>query len=289
MAADYGNAIGASVQGTTGFLTLLEGKLDKRKAKKREQALGERPTYYIPEPQFNNQYLAESNAQQGLSDEALGIYENQIDQNINSSLDALLKSGGGVNSISGLLASNNMSAEQLALADDQARFRKQQILMNQNQAMSDELDKSWQLNTFDPWKDEKQAIAEAKALAENKVLAGRAMVGQSGATMAGSAGGGDFSNYKQNTNNNRNATQGNTLPTGDSNPYSDQSDGNTIGTGGSMGYSGSDGNVMGTGSTPYMGMYSNQNQNGQYNGGQLQGNYILDNLYSGNKWNGGGY
>ena len=277
---DYGAAIGASTQGTTGFLTTLEGKLDKRKAKKREEALGARPTYYIPEPQFRNQYIAESNAG-GLSDETLGIYENQIDQNVNSSLDALLKSGGGVNSISGLLAANNASADQLALANDQARFRNQQILMNQNNVMSDELDKSWQLNTFDPWKDEKQAIAEARALAENKVLAGRAMIAQSGATMAGSAGGGDFSNYKTSAGGNNN---------GGGDVQHINEDINLNNNGNNFNFdenvdvnSPYDSSAQFRTSRP---VYNNQNVMGNYNGQQLQGNYILDNLYSGNKWNG---
>ena len=38
-AAGLGNIIGAAVQGTTGLLTTLEGKLELQKAKKREQTV----------------------------------------------------------------------------------------------------------------------------------------------------------------------------------------------------------------------------------------------------------
>ena len=190
MAAGYGAAIGASTQGTTGFLTILEGKLDKRKAMKAEKALGNRPVYSIPEPTLKNQFMAENLAQQGLSDESQMMYSQRADRGLSESMDALLKVGGGINSVSDLYSAYQDKNVELASLNDQIKFRNQQVLANQNSQMADELDKQWSLNIFDPWKDEKQQIAEMRALAENKVSAGRSMVAQSGATMAG--GGGDM-------------------------------------------------------------------------------------------------
>ena len=68
--------------------------------------------------------------------------------------------------------------------DDQARLANQNMLMQQNQFMSDEVDKKWQLNVMDPWKDMMLRVAEMKAIAENKMMAGRSMIAQSGNTIA---------------------------------------------------------------------------------------------------------
>jgi len=188
-AAGLGGMIGASTQGTTGFLTTLEGKLEKRKAKKLEKQAGPRPTYYIPEPTLKNQMIAENRAQQGLSDASMQSASQNIDRGFGASLDALTKSGAGINSVSQLYASFADNYNQLQLMDDQARLANQNMLMQQNQFMSDELDKKWQLNVMDPWKDIMQRVAEMKTIAENKMMAGRGMIAESGATIAGT----DFS------------------------------------------------------------------------------------------------
>lgn len=188
-AAGLGGMIGASTQGTTGFLTILEGKLDKRKANKLEKEAGPRPLYAIQEPTLRNQTIVENEAQQGLTDASMQTFQQNIDRGFGASLDALTKSGAGINSISQLFAAYADNMNQLQQLDDQARLSNQKLLMQQNQVMSDELDKLWQLNTMDPWKDKKQRIAELRAIAENKVSSGRGMVAASGATIAGT----DFS------------------------------------------------------------------------------------------------
>jgi hypothetical protein len=154
-----------------------------RKAKEREQALGGKPVYNIQEPTLKNQSLAEYNAQQGLSDEAKMIYENSASRGLSDSIDALLKVGGGINSVSDLYSKYQDKGIELATLDDQIRFRNQQLLMNQNEKMANELDKSYQINKLDPWKDEKQAIAELRTIARNDLNAGIGMAAN--ATMAG--------------------------------------------------------------------------------------------------------
>lgn len=145
------------------------------KAKKRELALGSKPVYNIQEPTLKNQYLAEYNAQQGLSDESKMMYEQQANRGLSESIDALLKTGGGVNSISDLYANYQDKGMELANLDDQVRFRNQQLLMSQNEKMANELDKSYQINKLDPWKDEKQAIAELRTMGKNDLNAGIGM------------------------------------------------------------------------------------------------------------------
>jgi hypothetical protein len=188
--AGLGNIIGAGTQGTTGFLTTLEGKLELQKAKKREKALGGRPLYETPETITDNQVLAEMNyGQGGLSDSAQQIFQDQNQRALANSIGNMLRVGGGLNSVSELYGILGTNIERLALMDDEINFRNLQFLVNQNEKMGEQIDKRFQLNEFAPWADEKQAIAEQRAIAHNKVYAGRTMIGQSGATIAGS----DFS------------------------------------------------------------------------------------------------
>lgn len=168
-----------------GSTMAISGGYDLTKANKLEKKLGKRPLYVIPEPTIKNTYIAENRAQQGLSDASLQVYTQNADRGLSSSLDAILKSGGGVNSVSDLYSGYNDSLSKIALMDDQARFQNQQLLMAQNSLMADELDKQWQLNIFAPWSDEKQRIAELRALGNAKKMGGASV-------MAGASGGNGY-------------------------------------------------------------------------------------------------
>ena len=180
-------AAGMNFSGLSSGATMaISGGYDLTKANKLEKRAGKRPVYNIPTPTLNNQFMAENRAQQGLSDESLMLYKRNNDRSLSDSLDAILKSGGGTGSIAELFDRYGDNNAELALLNDQARFTNQQILMNQNQLMADELDKQWQLNTFDPWKDQMQRIAELRTLGNTKKMGGAAIMGGSG----GSGGGG---------------------------------------------------------------------------------------------------
>ncbi len=157
-----------------------------RKAKRREDALGDKPVYNIQEPTLKNQYLAEYNAQQGLSDESRMMYEQQANRGLSESIDALLKAGGGINSISDLYANYQDKGMELANLDDQVRFRNQQLLMAQNEKTGNELDKVYQINKLAPWKDEKQAIAELRTMGRNDLNAGISIASNAALGAAGS-------------------------------------------------------------------------------------------------------
>ena len=143
-----------------------------KKAKDREAAAGAKPVYNIQEPTLRSQAMAENLAQQGLSDESRMMYEQQANRGLSESLDALLKVGGGVNSVSDLYSNYQDKGFELANLNDQIKFRNQQMLLAQNEKMASELDKQYQLNVLDPWKDEKQAIAELRTIARNDLNVG---------------------------------------------------------------------------------------------------------------------
>lgn len=163
----------------SGIVTGVSGAVDMRRAKKREEALGERPPYEIPEPTMRNQSMAENIGQQGLSDATMTQMTQANDRAMMNSIDALLKAGGGMQSISDVYNKFGENSAEIAVLDDQARFRNQQLFMNQNSIMADELDKKFQLNVLDPWKDEKRAIAELRALGNTKKMAGASMIANS--------------------------------------------------------------------------------------------------------------
>lgn len=138
---------------------------DKAQAKKAEQAAGSKPLYQIPEPTLKNQTIVENRAQQGLADSTKQIYMENADRGLSASLDTLTKLGGGVNSIGDIYNNYEESQRTLALMEDQAKFANQQLLINQNNLMANENDKTWQLNILYPWMDKQKGIAEKKARA----------------------------------------------------------------------------------------------------------------------------
>ena len=154
----------------------------KAQAKKKEKEAGQRPVYNIQEPTLKNQFMAENLAQQGMADESRMMYEQQANRGLSESLDALLKVGGGVNSVSDLYSTYQDKNAELATLNDQIKFRNQQILANQNQQLSNEMDKVYSLNKLDPWKDQQQAVAELRTMAQADMQGGI-----SGATQAGLA------------------------------------------------------------------------------------------------------
>lgn len=163
-----------------GSTMAISGGNDLVKANKREKRLGKRPIYAIPGTKYDNLYMAENNAQMGISDAAKEVYTSNANRGYATGIDALLKTGGGINSVSSLYDTFANNAAQLAIIDDQARFNHQQVLAATNNEMSDEIDKSFQFNTYAPWVDEKQAIAELRALGNAKKMGGSAVMAGSG-------------------------------------------------------------------------------------------------------------
>lgn len=167
---------------------------------KAKKTLKERPVYKIQDPNFRSKTIAENNAQQGLSDESLQIQEDNANAGLSQSLDVLMKSGGGVNSVSDIYNNFNENVRNLTLVDDQTRFRNQQALISANTMMSDELDKSFQLNQFAPWMDKMQKTAQDKATAQNMQMAGISMASNA-ITLAGQQGKFKSNNPNVNTQN----------------------------------------------------------------------------------------
>lgn len=153
-------------------------------AKKKERA-NKRPTYTTPNEIGDNQMLAEQNAQQGLSDASKQIAIDNTNQQFSSSIDALLKAGGGLNSISDAYAAFGNNMKDLVGLDDELRLKHQQVLMGTNEEVAASKDKEFQFNKFAPFADQAQSIAELRSQGNAAMQAG--ITGATGA-LAGIAG-----------------------------------------------------------------------------------------------------
>lgn len=244
--------------GITGTAVMISGGNDLQQAKKQAKNL-KRPTYSIQEPIYDNQYLAENNAQQGLSDSSKELFIENADRGLSGSLDALLKSGGGLNSVSDLYSAYGNNLEGLVMADDEMRFKKQQILMNQNERMAQEEDKVWQTNTWAPFADEAQRIAELRALGNNKKLAGASMLAQTGASNSADWGNGKPKSTDQDVTQNRKTSYGDTQTTQTYDQYQQDAD------------------AREQANARYVENYTPRSNSDT--------NYLLNGLYNGNKWN----
>lgn len=146
------------------------------------------PKYNIPQSEFENQNLAESQATQGISPQAMNAYKSAAQEGLTANATAIQRGGGDVNALAGAGGVYNRGIGQMALYDDQARMQNMANLYKQNQTMSDFKDKQWQLNEYAPWANKAQAIASQLAAANNMENAGLNTLGKtamSGASILG--------------------------------------------------------------------------------------------------------
>lgn len=122
-------------------------------------ANNQRPTYNIPQEEYDNQRLAASQAGQGMSATSRQAYQNSADSGLATTNDAILRSGGDPNAIGNAYNNYQQGINNLSIYDDQARMNHLNSLMAQNKNMAGERDKAWQVNQYAPWADKAQALA----------------------------------------------------------------------------------------------------------------------------------
>lgn len=170
------SGVASLVQAAVGVAQMVQAGKQNREAKRLAKNLI-RPDYEIPQEYRDNLALAESMAGQGLSDAAMEVYKTNANNTLTSSVDAILRGGGSVNNISDLYdtAENNFAS--LAALEDELRFKRQQVLMDQNEQMAQQRTTQWQVNEYAPYQDQKQLIAHLRGQANNNQWAGINTVG----------------------------------------------------------------------------------------------------------------
>lgn len=137
-----------------------------------------RPTYDIPQSEFDSQRLVESQANQGMSAGAKQAYQNEADQGLAATNNAILMGGGDANSIGNSYNSYQKGINNLAVYDDQARMAHLNNLNNSYLRMSANEDKKWQINQYGKWADTAQALAAQQAGDVQTMNSGIGIAGQ---------------------------------------------------------------------------------------------------------------
>jgi len=162
----YGQAAGTMLSMIKMGLDLSEKKKLEQQAKEQERT---RPKIGRDQNADYNLNLVESELANGMSARAEKAYNDASDRQFSTSLGALLRGGGDVNSVGALYGAGEDGRLKLAMMRDQNRLNQISNVLNQSK-YTDERNyiTPWQVNIDAPWKDKTQAIADARKVnAEN--------------------------------------------------------------------------------------------------------------------------
>lgn len=152
---------------------------EKEKKLKQEAAALERNKPVKQTSQFDKDALAlnESELANGMSSAAEKAYNDSVDRGLASSISAMLKSGGNVNSIGDIYGATEQGRQNLAIMQDQMRLTQLQNVLHSYDKMASEDEKNWLVNLYGPYKDKLQAIGEQRKAAAQQRVAGMNTLG----------------------------------------------------------------------------------------------------------------
>lgn len=158
----------AAVTAGLGLYKTLKGSSEVADAKRRAK-LNVRPSYNIQQQYYDNQNLAASQAQTGLSDAERNYYNTNAERGLSSGIGAALQTGQGPNAVGGLYDSFLRGQGAIANTSDQLKTQKLATLMQANNALADQETQKWALDKYEPFKDEAEAIAGQKTAGQQQV------------------------------------------------------------------------------------------------------------------------
>lgn len=164
----YAIAASAAVTAGLGLYKTLKGNSEVKDAQRRAK-LNIRPTYDIQQQYYDNQNLAASQAQTGLSDAERNYYNTNAERGLSSGIGAALQTGQGPNAVGGLYDSFLRGQGAIANTSDQLKTQKLATLMQANNALADQETQKWALDKYEPFKDEAKAIAGQKTAGQQQV------------------------------------------------------------------------------------------------------------------------
>lgn len=176
--------VAAVVAAAIGAGMIINGASKKAKGA-RIAAANKRPEYNINPEEQQNLNLTGSLASQGLPDSTKQYYNQQSQRGLTSTIDGILKGGGDVNSINNSYGTYQDGLSKLAVLDDTQRLSNIQAFVAQNQRMSEQRDKAWQINQYAPYADKAAAAAKLKQDGETQIWKGIGTVGGAVSSYAG--------------------------------------------------------------------------------------------------------
>lgn len=175
----------AAVTAGLGLYKAIKGGGEVADAKRRAK-LNIRPTYDIQKQYYDNNNLASSMAQNGLSDAERNYYNTNAERGLSSGIGAALQTGGGPNAVGGLYDSFLRGQGAIANTSDQLKTQKLATLMQTNRELADQETNKWALDKYEPFKDEAKAIAGEKTAGQQGVNDGLNTVAGAVSSFAGS-------------------------------------------------------------------------------------------------------
>jgi hypothetical protein len=130
--------------------------------------------------------LAESELSNGMSAAGEKAYNDATDRSLASSISALLKSGGNVNSIGEIYSGTEQGRQNLAILQDQMRLNHIAGVLKAYDTIAAEEEKNWMVNEYAPFKDKLQAIGQQRQNAAQAKIAGWNTLGNGAMTLLGS-------------------------------------------------------------------------------------------------------
>ncbi len=168
----------AGVEIGLGLYKTIKGLSDEEKTKNIAEQLGKtRPKLGRDRLADENLALTKSDLAQGQSAKAEAAYKDITDRDLSSSLSAILKGGGNLNSIGDIYGSKEEGRQRLSLMKDNLRLTQIQNEINASKAVSERNDQQFQFNEWMPWADKTQANAAAREQAAKSVDTGLQTVG----------------------------------------------------------------------------------------------------------------
>lgn len=172
----YVFAASAAVTAGLGIYKTIKGNNAVADAKRRAK-LNVRPDYPIQQQYYDNQNLAASQAQSGLSDAERNYYNTNAQRGFSSGIAAGLQTGQGPNAVGSLYDSFLRGQGAIANTSDQLKTQKLQTLMGANTALADQETQKWALDKYEPFKDEARAISGQKTAGQQQVNDGLNTIG----------------------------------------------------------------------------------------------------------------
>jgi hypothetical protein len=151
---------GAIIQLALGLGTAGYNAYKKKQAQNKLDNLAKND-YQTPQEYYDILGLAQSEAQTGYSPETLQSIQDQYNQNLTSSNQAILQGGGGINDISKNYSVYTDSVAKLGVADDTLSNAKMQNLYQATATIAGQKALEWKLNKYDRERNERIAGAMA--------------------------------------------------------------------------------------------------------------------------------
>lgn len=170
----------------------IAGAAQKAKAKKEAARLAaSRPELSVSPYVTDQVRLAESELSRGMTSSSRTAYDEALDRDFSSSIDAVLRGGGSLGNIADIYGADVEGRSRMSMMEDNLRLQQIQNLMSAQGTGENFRQQQFQFNQWAPWADMSKATSAAREAADKQMWSGISSFGQAA---------GGIANYYQNKN-----------------------------------------------------------------------------------------